>query len=47
MSGGSDFEMVKLELHDRLNELKTLTKSQDVINQIAMIQRQLAALQEY
>lgn len=47
MSGGSDFEMVKLQLHNILNELRNLTQNAQTMADIARIQRMIAALEEY
>lgn len=46
MSGGSDFEMAKLELHNALNALMGLTLNKETVIQIRKIQMIIAQLQE-
>jgi hypothetical protein len=46
MSGGSDFEMMKLELHNQLNALKELTQNADTVAKIHAIQQCIARLEE-
>lgn len=47
MSGGSVFEMTKLQLHNELNRLRELTQNADTIAKIHAIQQAIAKLEEY
>lgn len=46
MSGGSDFECIKLELHNQLNRLKDLTQNAETMAKIHAIQQAIAKLEE-
>lgn len=47
MSGGSDFEMLKLELHNQLNRLKEMVQNAETIAKIHAIQQCIARLEEF
>lgn len=47
MSGGSDFEMTKLQLHNELNRLKDMTQNAETMAKIHAIQQAIAKLEEY
>ncbi len=47
MSGGSEFEMTKIQLHNELNRLMEMTQNQDTKAKIHAIQQALARLEEY
>lgn len=47
MSGGSDFEMLKMYLYNRLAELSRMSDRPETKDYIYKIQRQIAALEEY
>lgn len=47
MSGGSDFEMLKMQLFNALAELARTTERPETLEKIHQIQRQIAALEEF